>query len=192
MTRITNLLTPVTFLLALTSAAIASDSNNSSPDIATFTNASLNTAGVCYIRDFDDERRTSYAHCQRAVRLIRDNYVPASFHTNGEDDAFRLPKVVRYKSCMVVIHLVSVDELSDQCTWHAIRGAAGQLSSRCRSLTDLTTGGFNFVGDRGTIMISVEKSREYPLSVGYDATGLRSLGIEVAEKVDPGGETERR
>ena len=182
MIRITNLLIPVIFMLALTFAAIASDNNNTSPDVATSTNASVNAAGFCYGRGFEDQKRTSYAHCQRAVRLMPDDNVPGLFHMNGANDTFRLPRIVHYESCMVVVHLASDDELPDQCTWHMIWGEAGRLTARCRSpgITDLTTGGFNFVGDRGTIMISVEKYPEDPLSIEYAATGLRfpEVGLE--------------
>lgn len=179
MTRITNLLTLVTFLLIPTLDAIALNSYKTIPDIATSANASLNTDGYCYGNGYDDERRTSYAHCQRAVQLIPEGEVPGSFHMQGADDAFRLPRVVRYKSCMVVVSLVSPDEQPDQCTWHKIMFGAGQVSSKCRSpgIKDLTTGGFLIMGDRRTIMISIEKYREDPLSLGYTGTGLSSLGI---------------
>ena len=169
MTRITNLLTPVTFLLVPTLAAIVSNSNNTSPDIATSANASLNTGGVCYGRGFDDERRTSYAHCQRAAKLIPEGEVPGSFHMQGADDAFRLPRVVRYKSCMVAVSLESLDQQPDQSTWHNIMAGARRVISICRRITDLTTGGFILVGDRGTIEVSVEKYREDPLNLGYAA-----------------------
>ena len=179
MTRITKLLTPVTFLLVPTLAAIASNSNNTGPDIATSANSSLNTGGFCYGSSFDDERRTSYAHCQRAAKLIPEGDVPGSFHMKGADDAFRLPRVVRYKTCMVVVSLESSEEQPDQCTWHKIMFGAGQVSSKCRSpgIKDLTTGGFIIVGDRRTIMISMEKYREDPLSHGYAGTALPSLGM---------------
>ena len=169
MTRITDLLTPVTFLLVPTLAAIVSNSNNTSPDIATSANASLNTGGVCYGRGFDDERRTSYAHCQRAAKLIPEGEVRGSFHVHGADDAFRLPRVVRYKSCMVTVSLESLDQQPDQSTWHNIMAGARRVISICRRITDLTTGGFILVGDRGTIEVSVEKYREDPLNLGYAA-----------------------
>ena len=179
MTRITNLLTPVTFLLAPTLAAIASNGNNTGPNIAKPVNASSNTDGFCYGNGYDDERRTSYAHCQRAANLVPEGVMPGSFHMHGADDAFRLPRVVRYESCMVVVSLVSPDEQPDQCTWHKIMSGAAQVSSRCRSpgIKDLTTGGFVIVGNQGTFMISMEKYREDPLSLGYAGTGVPSLGI---------------
>ena len=179
MTRITSLLIPVTFLLGFTSAAIASDSSSTSSDVATSTNASVNAAGICYGNGFEDQKRTNHAHCQQAVRLMPDGNVPGSFHMDGIDDAFRLPRIVHNESCMVVVHLASDHELPDQSTWHRIRSEAGRLSARCRSpgITDVTTGGFNVMGRRGTIMISLEKYPADPLSLEYAATGLRFLRL---------------
>ena len=167
MTRITNLLTLVTFLLVHTFAALALNRENTSLDIATSANASLNTDGVCYGRGFEDERRTSYAHCQSAAKLIPEEEVPGTFHMHGTDDAFRLPRVIRYKSCVVAVNLESPEQQSDQSTWHSIMAGARRVISKCRRITDLTTGGFILVGDRGTIVVSMEKYLEDPLSLGH-------------------------
>lgn len=123
------------------------------------------------------------------AELIPADQVPGSFYMQGADDAFRLPRVVRYKSCMVTVTLESPDEQPDQCTWHNIKVGAGRVSSKCRSpgITDLTTGGFIVVGDRGAIMVSMEKYREDRLSLGYAATDLRFLRLRSRRQAYPGG-----
>ena len=172
MARITNLLISVTFFLARTFAAIASDSNNSSPEITTSANASLNAVAVCY-RKLIDRRRADHSQCLGAAQQLPEGVVPGSFHEQGADDAFRLPKVVRYKTCSVIVSLESLDGEPDQSTWHRIMNGAFEVAEVCRTpkIYPFTTGGFVFVGDRGAIKISLEKSSVVPLSAGNATTG---------------------
>ena len=169
MTRVTNFLTTVTFFLACAFAAITSDHNNTSPDSTTSANASLSTEVVCYTGGFD-LWRADYSHCLRAIQLLPSGVMPGLFHTRGPIDIFNLPRSVCYKSCVVA---VSLDGEPDLSTWRKNRIGASQVADACRSpgVSDLTTGGYLSVGDRGGIVISLEKYLEGPLSVGKATTG---------------------
>ena len=88
----------------------------------------------------------------------------------GPIDIFRLPRSVRYDSCVVAVGL---DGEPDQSTWRTIRNGASRVAAACREpgIPDFTTGGSVYVGDRGAIEISMEKYVEGPLSVGNATTG---------------------
>ena len=92
----------------------------------------------------------------------------------GQVDIFRLPRSVRYNSCRVAVSLESLDGEPDQSTWRTIKNGASQVAAACRSpgVSDLTTGGLLFVGDRGFIKISMEKYDEGPLGVGNSTTSI--------------------
>ena len=169
MTRVTNLLITVTFFLACTFAAITSDNNNRSPDTTTSANVSLSTEVVCYTGAFD-HWRADYSYCLRATQLLPDGVMPGLFHMQDPTDIFRLPRSVRYRSCVVSVGL---DEETDLSTWRTIRNGARQVAAACKSpgRSDLTTGGYLSVGDRGAISISMENYVEGPLSVGNATTG---------------------
>ncbi len=172
MTRVTNLSISFAFFLARTFAAIASVNNNTSPDITTSANASLNYDVVCYTQVFD-RRRAIYSDCLRAAQLLPEGVVPGSFHRQGADDAFRLPRAVRYESCAITVNLESLDGEPDESTWHRIMNGARQVAALCKKprIYPLTTGGFLFVGSRGAIKISVEKYRAGSSSVGNATIG---------------------
>ncbi|KAK0507045.1 hypothetical protein JMJ35_010503 [Cladonia borealis] len=172
MTRVTKLLITVTLFLACAFTAIASGNNNTDLDITTSANAILNIGVVCYtgVVDF---WRANYFHCLRATQFLPDGVIPGSFHMQGQVDSFRLPRSVRYGSCMVAVSLESLDGEPDQSTWRTIKNGASQVAAACRSsgVSDLTTGRLLFVGDRGAIKISMEKYVQGPLSVGNSTTG---------------------
>ena len=166
MTPFTKLLITVTFFLACAFATIASDDKNTSPAITISTNASSNTQVVCYTGGLAP-LRANYSHCVRATRLLPNWVMPGSFHRQDPRDVFRLPRSARYKSCIVFVSLVGLDGEPDQSTWHRIRNGASQVAAACRTpgVSVLTTGGLLYVGDRGKIRISMQKSVKGPLSV---------------------------
>lgn len=169
MTRVTNLLITVTFLLACAFAAKISDNNNTSPDMTTSANASLSAEVVCYTGAFDFWR-TDFSHCLRATYQIPGGVVPGLFHMQGPSDNFRLPRSFRYRRCVVNVSLIGGP---DHSSWRRIKNGASEVVAACRSpgLFDSTTGGSLSVGDRGAIEISIEKYLGGPLSVGNATTG---------------------
>ena len=171
MIRLTKLLITITLFLSCAFTAIASGNNNTDLDITTSANVFLNIGILCYT-GVVDLWRANYFHCLRATQSLPDGVIPGSFHMQGEPNIFRLPRSVRYNSCMVAVSLESLGEEPDQSTWRTIKNAASQIAAACRSpgVADVTTGGLLFVGDRATIKISMGKYDEGLLGVGSSIT----------------------
>ena len=172
MTRLTRLVITVTLYLVCAFTAIASGNNNTDLDITNSANAFLNIGILCYT-GVVDLWRADYFHCLRATQSLPDGVIPGSFHMQGQLDIFRLPRSVRYNSCMVAVSLESLSGEPDQSTWRTIKNAASEVAAACRSpgVTDVTTGGLLFVGDRASIKISMGKYDEGPLDVGNSTIG---------------------
>ena len=130
------------------------------------TSLPTNATGLdCFPPVLIGSRQATTRDCLYAVLLLPEGSAPGYFHNYGRDE-YALPVVKHLGSCMVTVSLSGSNP--DYSSWHRISHAASQLTSVCAvgQFPLGMTGGIIYVGTKGKIRVTVERSQAVILNVG--------------------------
>lgn len=133
---------------------------------------------ACWKADFLDSRLADTKSCLQAALSLPDWPDTGTFHNNGEDDGFKLPKVKRFGQCMITVSLKGNSQ--DRSTWDHIQLVTSQIAPICSNgqFPRGSTGGVKYAGVNGDIRITVENVKSLRLGASNDTVLLDDSGTE--------------
>lgn len=135
---------------------------------------------ACWKATVLDSRLADTKSCLQAALSLPDWPNIGTFHNNGEEDGFRLPKVKRFGQCMITVSLKGTSQ--DRSTWDHIQLVASQIAPICSNgqFPRGSTGGVKYAGVNGDIRVTVENVKALSLGVSNDTVLLDDSGTENA------------
>ena len=125
--------------------------------------SSSNSAAHCFTNTSPfTRRRPRFTDCGAAIRELPSNHIIGYFHTDGDDDQFRLPVERTSGSCTVEVRM-QTGFRDDTSTWLEVGSAATQLNMACVNTFTFPVkiGGWTTAGrlERITVMLHFSGTR---------------------------------
>ena len=138
-------------------------------------NAGLGTRYVCFPPKFWKSKRAETRDCTNALTGgLPTNIQRGSFHSDGPNDAFKLPFISNVDSCTILVDIVVGQ--TELTSWLAIHQRVGELIDACAvgSPTYGKTGGATTTGTDDMITLVVGKLKLSP-NTDYKSARLSSV-----------------
>lgn len=103
----------------------------------------------------------SFADCLIARTALPYSTAADQFHAKGRDDAFRLPKFSRHRTCAIQVTFRAGSEL-DTGAWREVRELVGKIMRDCAvpRRGHLTRGGSDIMGYNERILVGVNRAED--------------------------------